>query len=57
MKIAESDIVISHIVHDLSCELITKQSRIALDKRVESLLRNQVHGDFFNLLRRASVKG
>ena len=57
MKIAEGNIVISHIVHDLSCELIAKQGRIALDKRVESLLRNQVHGDFLNLLRRTSVKG
>ena len=56
MEITERHIIISHVVHGLSCELIPKERGIALDKGVESLLRDQVHGDPLDLLRRTSVK-
>jgi len=55
MKITKGYIVISHLIHRLSCELISKKRWIAFDKRMESFLSDQIICNLLNLLRRASM--
>ena len=57
MEIPERHVVVSHIVHHLPRVLIAQQRRIAFDKCMESFLRDQVHGNALDLLRRAAVQG
>ena len=56
MKISERHIVVSHIIHHLSGILISEQCRIAFNKSMESLFRDQIHGDALDFLRRTSVQ-
>ena len=57
MEIPERHVVVSHIVHHLPRILIAQQRRVAFDECMESFLRDQVHGNALDLLRRAAVQG
>ena len=56
MEIAESDVIVSHLIHGLSCKFISQKCRIALDKGMKSFHLDQIRSDPLDLLRRASMQ-
>ena len=56
MEITEGDVIVSHLIHSLSCKFISEKSRIALDKGMKPLHLDQVLSDPLDLLRRAAMQ-
>ena len=52
----KGDIVIAHFIQYGACRFIPQQGRIALDKGMQSLFRDEIARNALNLLRRAAVE-
>ena len=56
MMVIKGDIVIAHFIQYGACRFIPQQGRIALDKGMQSLFRDEIARNALNLLRRAAVE-